>query len=98
MNPGTFKDKMILEKEAAKVIEGMVIGAYAIDASRGFIYLRGEYKYLLKSLETKIDELRRQNLLGDDICQRKGFCFDLEVRLGAGGVCMRRGVSASFLS
>ncbi|MBN2039177.1 MAG: iron hydrogenase [Spirochaetes bacterium] len=86
--PGTFKDKMILEKQAAKVIEGMLIGAYAIDASRGFIYLRGEYKYLLSSLLAKINELRRQNLLGDDICQRKGFCFDLEVRLGAGAyVC-----------
>jgi [NiFe] hydrogenase diaphorase moiety large subunit len=86
--PGTFKDKNILEKQTAKVIEGMVIGAYAIGASKGFIYLRGEYKYLVKDLYKKIDELKSQNLIGDDICREQGFCFDVDIRLGSGSyVC-----------
>lgn len=86
--PGTFKDKKILERQPAKVIEGMVLGAYAIGAARGFIYLRGEYKYLAGMLLDKVEQLRKGNLLGADICRRKGFCFDLEVRLGSGSyVC-----------
>ncbi len=86
--PGTFKDKVILEKQAAKVIEGMVIGAYAIKASKGFIYLRGEYAYLYNPLMKVMDNLKEQNLLGKDICQKKGFCFDIEIRLGFGAyVC-----------
>jgi [NiFe] hydrogenase diaphorase moiety large subunit len=87
-DPGTFKDKNILETQTAKVIEGMVIGAYAIGASKGFIYLRGEYKYLVKDLRRKIDELRKQNLIGEDICDEKGFCLDVDIRLGSGSyVC-----------
>ena len=86
--PGTFKDKLILEKQVAKVVEGMLIGAYAVEAERGFIYLRGEYRYLLPSLQKTIKELKVINLLGENICGKKGFCFDLEIRLGGGAyVC-----------
>jgi len=86
--PGTFKDKLILEKQAPKVIEGMLIGAYAIGAEKGFIYLRGEYKYLYSSLQETIDKLKRDGFLGKNICGKKGFCFDLEIRLGSGAyVC-----------
>ena len=86
--PGTFKDKSILEKQTAKVVEGMVIGARAVGATRGFLYLRGEYAYLRPVITSKIDELRGMGLLGDNICGEKGFCFDLEIRLGSGAyVC-----------
>jgi len=82
--PGTFKDKLILEKQTAKVIEGMLIGAYAIGASQGFIYLRGEYKYLLSGMNKTVEFLKERKLLGKDICDLKNFCFDLEIRLGSG--------------
>jgi [NiFe] hydrogenase diaphorase moiety large subunit len=86
--PGTFKDKLILEKQASKVIEGMLIGAYAIGAEKGFIYLRGEYKYIYPSLQKTIDKLKEDGFLGENICGKKGFCFDLEIRLGSGAyVC-----------
>ncbi|MBU0927762.1 MAG: iron hydrogenase [Spirochaetes bacterium] len=86
--PGTFKDKNILERQTAKVLEGMAIGAYAIGASEGFIYLRGEYKYLVSDLARKIGEMKSQNLIGPDICHEKGFCFDIHIKLGSGSyVC-----------
>lgn len=86
--PGTFKDKLILEKQTTKVIEGMLIGAYAIGAEEGFIYLRGEYKYILPILKDTIDKLKDLGLLGENICDKKGFCFDLNIRLGSGAyVC-----------
>lgn len=86
--PGTFKDKRILELQTAKVIEGMVIGARAIGASRGFLYLRGEYNYLRPAILAKMEELRKLGLIGDNICESEGFCFDLELRLGSGAyVC-----------
>ncbi|MEI6388432.1 MAG: NADH-ubiquinone oxidoreductase-F iron-sulfur binding region domain-containing protein [Spirochaetota bacterium] len=86
--PGTFKDKKILEQRTAKVVEGMVIGARAIGATRGFLYLRGEYDYMRPLITQKIEELRGLGLLGDNICDSKGFCFDFELRLGSGAyVC-----------
>jgi [NiFe] hydrogenase diaphorase moiety large subunit len=86
--PGTFKDKKILEEQTGKVVEGMTIGAWAIGASKGFIYLRGEYKHLVPALESRIQELRELHLIGSDVCGEKGFCFDVEIRLGSGSyVC-----------
>ncbi len=86
--PGTFKDKKILEQRTAKVVEGMVIGARAVGATRGFLYLRGEYDYMRPLITQKIEELRNLGLLGDNICDSKGFCFDFELRLGSGAyVC-----------
>ncbi len=86
--PGTFKDKRILETQAAKVIEGMLIAAYAIGATEGFIYLRGEYHYLLSTLQAVIQQLETEGFLGDNVCGKKGFCFRLQVRLGSGAyVC-----------
>jgi len=86
--PGTFKDKRILELQTSKVIEGMVIGARAVGATRGFIYLRGEYNYLKPSILAKLAELEKLGLLGKAICGEKDFCFDLELRLGSGAyVC-----------
>lgn len=86
--PGTFKDRLILQEYADLVIEGMTIGARAISSDEGCIYLRGEYTYLLKSLEETLCQRRENNLLGENICGVEGFNFDIKIRLGAGAyVC-----------
>ena len=85
--PGTFKDRKLLMEQPEKVIEGLTIAGYAIGANQGFIYLRGEYVYLLKTLEKAVEGLKKQNLLGKNILN-SGFDFDIEIRLGAGAyVC-----------
>lgn len=85
--PGTFKDKKILEKQFAKVLEAMTIGAYAIGAQQGYVYLRGEYRYLEPQLNATIAEFLEEKLLGDTICG-KDFSFTVHVRSGAGAyVC-----------
>ncbi len=85
--PGTFKDRKLLMEQPEKVIEGLTIAGYAIGANQGFIYLRGEYVYILKTLEKAIEDFKKQNLLGKNILN-SGFDFDIEVRLGAGAyVC-----------
>ena len=85
--PGTFKDRKLLMEQPEKVIEGLTIAGYAIGASQGFIYLRGEYVYILKTLEKAIEGFNKQNLLGKNILN-SGFDFDIEIRLGAGAyVC-----------
>ena len=86
--PGTFKDRVLLLEYPELVIEGMIIAAYAIKADEGFIYLRGEYAYMLNSLESFLDELRTLNVLGENILGKNGFNFDIKIRLGSGAyVC-----------
>jgi [NiFe] hydrogenase diaphorase moiety large subunit len=86
--PGTFKDRLLLTRHADLVFEGMTVAAYGIGATRGFMYLRGEYRYLLDSLNSTLARRRRENLLGTSIRGRKGFDFDIEIHLGAGSyVC-----------
>lgn len=82
--PGTFKDRLLLQEYAHGVIEGMTLCAAAIGASRGFIYLRGEYLYLRPRLEQVLEERRQHNLLGEGILNQHGFNFDIEIHLGAG--------------
>ena len=82
--PGTFKDRYIITEFADLVIEGMTIAAYSIQAQKGIFYLRGEYTYLKKHLESVIAERRAKGLLGDKIKDRDGFNFDIEIRMGAG--------------
>jgi len=85
--PGTFKDRLILSEHPKKVIEGIVIAGYAINAKEGFIYLRAEYRYLKKDIEIVMQEMREQNLLGNNILD-SGFSFDITIRMGAGAyVC-----------
>lgn len=85
--PGTFKDKKILERQFAKVLEAMTIAAYAIGAAQGYIYLRGEYRYLEPQLNAIIAEFQKEQFLGDSICGKE-FCFYVTVRSGAGAyVC-----------
>ncbi len=86
--PGTFKDRVLLTRHADLVFDGMTVAAYAVAASRGFLYLRGEYRYLLDSLEATLERRRAQGLLGSDILGEPGFDFDIEVHVGAGSyVC-----------
>jgi NADH-quinone oxidoreductase subunit F len=81
--PGTFKDRVLMEGDPYAVIESMTIAAYATRAERGFIYLRGEYPRSRRRLQHAIEECRRRGFLGDDILGQ-GFAFDIEIRRGAG--------------
>lgn len=85
--PGTFKDKKILDMQFAKVLEAMIIAAYAVGAQEGYIYLRGEYGYLEPQMNMIIEEFERDSLLGSTICGMP-FSFSVKVRKGAGAyVC-----------
>ncbi|TET38416.1 MAG: NADH-quinone oxidoreductase subunit E [Anaerolineales bacterium] len=81
--PGTFKDRVLMEGNPFRVIEGMTIGACATGAREGYIFIRGEYPAATKIVEEAIDELYSANLLGDNILGT-GYAFDLEVRHNAG--------------
>lgn len=81
--PGTFKDRVILNSYADSVFEGMTVAAAIIGATQGFIYLRGEYLHLYEKLEAILTARRNANLLGKNILQH-GFDFDIEICLGAG--------------
>jgi [NiFe] hydrogenase diaphorase moiety large subunit len=82
--PGTFKDRVILREFPDLVLAGMTIGARAIGASEGIIYLRGEYAYLRPGLEEAIARRRAGGLLGKDIVGLEGFDLEISVALGAG--------------
>jgi [NiFe] hydrogenase diaphorase moiety large subunit len=86
--PGTFKDRVLLLDYADLVFEGMTIAARAIGATRGILYLRGEYVYMRPHLEAVLARRRKDGQLGADILGTAGFTFDIEVRMGAGAyVC-----------
>ncbi len=86
--PGTFKDRVILTERPKLLLEGMVIAAYAVGASKGILYIRHEYKYLREYLERLLQGARERNLLGKDIAGIKGFNFDIRIQFGAGSyVC-----------
>jgi len=82
--PGTFKDRVLLQSHADLVFEGMTVAALAIGAAKGLVYLRGEYLYLLDKLESVLKRRREAGLLGRDILGHAGFDFDIEIHLGAG--------------
>lgn len=81
--PGTFKDRVLMEGDPYALIEAMTIAAYAIGAPRGFLYLRGEYPRALARLEHAVAQARARGFLGDDVLGQ-GFAFDIEIRRGAG--------------
>lgn len=81
--PGTMKDRSILEQCPHAVIEGMGIAAAATGAQKGFIYLRREYGYLIPALKKAMEEAGQAGFLGKDICG-SGNSFEIELRLGAG--------------
>ncbi|MEW5903200.1 MAG: NAD(P)H-dependent oxidoreductase subunit E [Pseudomonadota bacterium] len=82
--PGTFKDRVLLTRQADLLFEGMTLCARAIGAKQGFLYLRGEYRYLLDHLQGVLQRRRDSGLLGLDILGQRGFDFDIEIHLGAG--------------
>ncbi len=86
-DPGAFMDRSVLEGNPHAVLEGMCIGAYAIGAARGYLYVRAEYPLAVERLRIAIAQLREAGLLGADILG-SGFAFDVEMMEGAGAfVC-----------
>ena len=86
-DPGAFMDRSVLEGDPYNVIEGMIIGGYAIGATFGYIYCRAEYPLAIQKLENAISECKRYGLLGKNILN-SGFNFDLKIKKGAGAfVC-----------
>ncbi len=81
--PGTFKDRALLEGDPFAVVEAMTVAAYATGCERGYVYMRGEYPEARHALEHALAEARRRGFLGDDV-MGEGFAFDVEVRRGAG--------------
>jgi len=86
--PGTFKDRVLLTRQADAVFEGMTVAARVLGARQGLLYLRGEYRYLLDHLESVLANRRASNLLGTGILGTDGFDFDITIHVGAGAyVC-----------
>src|SRR5438309_11736565 len=86
-DPGAFMDRSVLESDPHRVLEGMLIGGYAVGASEAFIYVRAEYPLAIKRLRTAIRQAERVGLLGSNICGTR-FSFRVDLRLGAGAfVC-----------
>jgi len=103
--PGTFKDRTILTERADSLFEGMTIAGYAIGASTGILYLRGEYAYLREYLEDVLNKRRAKCFLGNNICSsnkkkstatKHQFNFDIRIQMGAGAyIC---GEESSLIS
>ncbi len=86
-DPGAFMDRMLLESYPYRVIEGMIIGAYAVGASKGFFYIRAEYPLAVRRIRDALAKCYENNLLGENILG-SGFRFDVEIYEGAGAfVC-----------
>jgi NADH-quinone oxidoreductase subunit F len=86
-DPGAYMDRSLMEGNPHCVVEGLVIGAYAVGATRGFVYIRTEYPLAVKHLSIALKQARELGLLGENI-MGSGFDFDIEIRLGAGAfVC-----------
>ena len=86
-DPGAFMDRSVLEGDPHSIIEGMMLGGYAIGADKGFVYVRAEYPLAVERLGAAIDQARAAGLLGAPLFGT-GFQFDLEIRIGAGAfVC-----------
>ncbi|MFN3555921.1 MAG: NADH-ubiquinone oxidoreductase-F iron-sulfur binding region domain-containing protein [Bacteroidales bacterium] len=87
-DPGAFMDRSILEGDPHSVIEGMMICAYAIGASEGYIYCRAEYPLAIKRLRIAIEQAQSRHYLGNDIFGIPGFHFNIKIKEGAGAfVC-----------
>ncbi|HEV7687013.1 MAG TPA: NAD(P)H-dependent oxidoreductase subunit E, partial [Acidimicrobiia bacterium] len=81
--PGTFKDRVLMEGDPFAVLEAMTVAGYATGADHGYLYLRGEYPRALSALRAAIDAARERGFLGPDV-MGLGFAFDVEIRRGAG--------------
>ncbi len=86
-DPGAFMDRTVLESDPHRVLEGMALGAFAVGAEQGYVYVRAEYPLAVKRLRNAIGQAERRNLLGAGIAESK-FSFHVEIRVGAGAfVC-----------
>jgi len=86
-DPGAFMDRAVIEGNPHSVIEGMIIGAYAIGAKQGYVYIRAEYPLAVERLKVALTQAHERGFLGTDI-MGSGFDFDISIRLGAGAfVC-----------
>lgn len=86
-DPGAFMDRGVMEGDPHRVIEGMIIAAYAVGAAQGYVYVRAEYGLAVKRMRTAIRHAQRAGFLGRNICGTS-FSFDIDIRLGAGAfVC-----------
>ena len=81
--PGTFKDRVLMEEDPFAIVESMTIAGFAVGADQGYLYIRGEYPFATARLEHAIRECRSAGLLGPDV-MGSGFSFDIDVRRGAG--------------
>jgi len=81
--PGSFKDRYLLERDPHAVIEGMIIAGFALGASTGYIYFRGEYNYLIHIVDAALEEARAAGILGDNILG-SGFSMNIHTHTGAG--------------
>src|SRR4026207_887258 len=81
--PGTFKDRYLMERDPHMLIEGMLIAAYALNAKTNYIYTRGEYKYLIDIMDVALEEARAAGLLGDKILD-SNFSSEIYTHTGAG--------------
>jgi len=87
-DPGAFMDRSVLEGDPHKLLEGMMIGAYAMAADEGIVYVRAEYPLAIKRLQKAIDDAVEKNILGKNIFGRKGYDFNIRIKAGAGAfVC-----------
>jgi len=87
-DPGAFMDRSVLEGDPHSVLEGMIIGAYAIEATGGVIYCRAEYPLAIKRLNIALEQARVKGYLGKNIFGIEGFNFDIYIKEGAGAfVC-----------
>ena len=86
-DPGAYMDRSILEGDPYSIIEGMMIAAYAVGASKGYFYIRAEYPLAVQRIDEALTKCREVGLLGENILDSK-FSFDIDIRLGAGAfVC-----------
>ncbi len=93
-DPGAFKDRSIMEGDPHAVLEGMIIGAYALDAREGYVYVRDEYPLAVVNLQIAIAEARKFGLLGENIM---GSGFDFDIRISRGGGAFVCGESSALM-
>jgi NADH-quinone oxidoreductase subunit F len=82
--PGSFKDRLIMERAPHQILEGLMVAAWATGARKSFIYIRGEYAFAARVLERAIAEARKKGYLGENAFKKKGFHHDVIVHRGAG--------------
>ncbi|MBM3317554.1 MAG: FAD-dependent oxidoreductase [Candidatus Eisenbacteria bacterium] len=86
-DPGAFMDRAVCESDPHRLVEGMVIGAYAIGATKAYVYTRAEYPIAIRNLRAAIEQAKQYGLLGDNIL-RSGFSLEIIIKMGAGAfVC-----------